>query len=62
MPGFPAVGDLGQDLTDTFDIGVSPEIDGNISSGNGFGWLDFSRRNVRTQRCIWKPKFFGRLV
>jgi hypothetical protein len=25
MPRLPAVGDFGQDLADTFDIGVSPE-------------------------------------
>jgi len=62
MPGLPAVGDLGQDLADTFDVGVSPEVDGNVSGGDRFRWLNFSDRDIRTQRRNREPEFFGGLI
>jgi len=61
VTGFPAVGDLGQELADAFDFVEGPEVDSHPPGSHGFGSGNFPSRYVTAQGGVGGSKFLSRL-
>jgi len=52
VAGFPAVGDLGQELADVFDFGERPEMCSKFPELNGFRRWNFPGCHVTDQSSM----------
>ena len=62
VTGFPAVGDLGQELADVFYLFICPKIDGNASGRCSLGLWDLACGKIPAQCCSCNTKPFRDLL
>jgi hypothetical protein len=60
VTGFPAVGDLGQELADDFDFAFGPEVKRHSAAGYRAGSRDFLGCDIATKRSLGNSKLPGR--
>ena len=52
VTGFPAVGNLGQELADSLDVGDCPEMNGHAATRGSPWWRYLPRRDVPAQSRV----------
>ena len=62
ITGFPAVGDLRQELANLFNLFLGPEMYCHAAARGGFGCGYFPGSDVATQSYCTNPKLLGRLA